>query len=172
MDSNILEAVQQGKNDCGPKCSKYRGALTVELIRSALKQAGFVVSDRDVYIKGIPIEIDLMILKSDSNPANRILYDAADVLAVLEIKSRGSFGESSIKEIRGNFNLIKSTNNNIACLYMTLSERKTYKWKVTPENIHSPAYTLFWNTGTEDKLKFEQTGDWTKFITDIKRMRR
>jgi len=170
MDSFILEEVRQRKSDCGPKCSKYRGALAVELIRSALRQEGLFVSDRDVYIKGIPLEIDLLILKSDSSPANHILYNANDVLAILEIKNRGSFGEVSIKQIRENFNLIRSSNDNIECLYVTISERETYRWKVTPENIGSPVYTLFWNTGTEDKLKFERTGEWDTLITVIKKM--
>ena len=80
------------------------------MIRDAFKKEGFTVSERDVYIKGIPIENDLMVLRPGIKSENRILYDHEDILVVLEIKSRGSFGKSIIEGIRKNFNLIKAIN--------------------------------------------------------------
>lgn len=169
-DKYILDNYKKAKENFGSKCSKYRGTLTVELIRQALKKEGFIVSERDVFIKGIPIENDLIISKVGSKPENRILYNKEDVLAVLEIKSRGIWGKSAIDRIRKNFDLIKSNNKNIKCLYMTLSDRKSYKWKATEANINSPAYTLFWHTGPENKLRFEPTGDWTRLVSTIRKI--
>ena len=168
IEQDILKKIEGAKKDFGPKCSKYIGALTVELIRDEFKREGFAVSDRDVFIKGLPIENDLMIIKPHSKPQNRILYDNKDVLAAIEIKSRGSFSKSTMEVIRKNFDLIKRSNKKIRCLYVALSERKTYKWKVTEENINSPAYTLFWHSGSEENMHFESTGDWTRLVNDIR----
>lgn len=164
----IQEKIESAKGDC--KCKKFTGALTVELIREALLKKGFNVSERDVFIKGIPIEVDLVISKKGTKPKNRILYQSEDVLVVLEVKSKGTFGESSIKSILKNFTLIKQKTKNIHCIYVTLSERKTYKWKATKNNIKSRAYTLFWHSGHESNMKFEPTCDWDKLMKNLRKI--
>jgi hypothetical protein len=168
-EHEILNIINKSKKEFGPKCSKFTGALTVELIRKAFKEEGIPVSDRDVFIKGIPVEHDLIVPHSSSRPKNRILYDNKDVRIVLEIKSRGIFGETAINNIRNNFEKIKRLNNKIKCIYVTISDRKTYKWKATKHNINSPAYTLFWHKGPEENMHFESTGDWARLIIDIKK---
>ena len=45
----------------GVKCSKFTGALTIEVLRLHLKRNGIPVSRRDVFIKGVGIEVDLII---------------------------------------------------------------------------------------------------------------
>ena len=164
---DILEIVSRATEEFGIKCRKFNGTMTVELIRKALLEEGFNVSERDVFINRIPIEIDLLIVQKGTNSPNRINYKPADILVAFEIKCRGTFGEESIKSIANHFKIIKEARENINCMYVTLSERKTYKWKATEENINAPAYTLFWHSGPENKLKFDPTGDWEKLIKDL-----
>jgi hypothetical protein len=58
--------------------------LTVELIRDELKRAGLRISARDVFIKNVPVEIDLLIPKAEAKPEHGILYNPEDVLVVFE----------------------------------------------------------------------------------------
>lgn len=143
----VLEKILRATEEFGIKCKKFSGAITAELIREALLVEGFNISERDVFIDGIPIEIDLLITQKDSSPKNQIRYNPNDVLVALEIKSRGSFGKNSTRSILNNFEIIKQTQKTIQCIYITLSERKNYKWRATEENINAPVYTLFWHSG-------------------------
>jgi hypothetical protein len=59
-DQEILESINIAKRDFGMKCYKYAGAITVEVLRLALQHYGFLVSERDVFICGVPFEIDLL----------------------------------------------------------------------------------------------------------------
>jgi hypothetical protein len=163
----VLEKVLRAMEEFEVKCKKFSGAITTALIREALLEEGFNVSERDVFIDGIPIEIDLLIAQKDASPINRIRYDPKDVLVVLEIKSRGTFGENACRRISTNFNIIKQTKNNICCIYITLSERKNYKWRATEKEINAPVYTLFWHSGPENKLEYDPTGNWEKLINDL-----
>ena len=166
-EEKILETVSRATEEFGIKCKKFSGAITVELIREALLEEGFSVSERDVFINGIPIEVDLLIAQKDISPVNRIQYKPEDVLVVFEIKGRGTFGENSIKSIFNNFKIIKQNKESIHCIYVTLSDRKSYKWKATAKNINAPVYTLFWNSGPENSMKFNPTGDWKRLIKDL-----
>jgi len=152
-----------------PKCKKFDGAVAVEIIRDALQSEGFNVSEKDVYIQGIPIEIDLLIARQGVFPERRILFRPEDVLVALEIKSRGAFGEQALTTIAKNFKMIKKACKSIKCIYVTISERKSYPKKPTYENINAPAYTLFWNSGPEDNQEFSDTGEWKLFIEELRK---
>lgn len=102
-DATLLDQINRAKEDFGTKCSKYAGAITVEFIRRALREHGISASPRDVFIKGVPIEIDLLIPKASTSPENGILYRPEDVLIALEIKNSGAFGEATIRRIKNNF---------------------------------------------------------------------
>jgi UDP-N-acetylglucosamine 2-epimerase len=170
QERNILEIVTKTSQDFGVKCKKFSGTLTVELIRQALLKKGFNVSERDVFIKGIPVEIDLLIYKKGISSENRVLYKPEDVLVILEVKRKGTFGEFAIKSIMNNFKLIKQRSKNINCIYVTLTERKNYKWKATEQNINSPVFTLFWHSGPENNMKYENTRDWKKLINYLNKI--
>ena len=95
------------------RCTKFVGALTVEILRKELAKLGFSVSNRDVFIEGIPNELDLLITKNGRQPEEKIAYRSNDVLAVLEIKFRGSYGKDMINRIRKVFDSIKKMNKKI-----------------------------------------------------------
>ena len=48
------------------------GALTIEVIRLKLCEKGFNVSHRNVFIEGVPYELDLLVLK-ENVPNDRVV---------------------------------------------------------------------------------------------------
>jgi hypothetical protein len=168
-DQKILDDIIVAKQDFGMKCPKYAGAITVEIFRSALQKIGFIVSERDVFIRGVPFEIDLLIPSFTAKPKNRILYEPFEVMVAFEIKNTGMFGELGVKAIRRSFAQIKSVNEKIECIYLTLTERPSYKWAVTTEKLGlvGEAFTLFGHSSSEKKMVYTSSGDWQKFINKL-----
>ncbi|MEK7354116.1 MAG: hypothetical protein AABZ77_06400 [Chloroflexota bacterium] len=156
----------QGKKELGIKSKKFAGALTVEILKRALNEQEIPVSPRDVFIKGVSAEIDLIIPRK-LNPIYELLYDSEDVLAVLEVKEIGSFGEETINQTRKNFNSIRQVSDDIYCAYVTVTERKGFKWAVTMENLGFPAYTLFWHK-SDDIENGEPSGDFERLVNDLR----
>ena len=99
-DRDILEAVQRAKEKFGLKCAKYSGALTVELIRRALKEEGVLPSPRDMFIVGVPLEIDIVIPKRDAKLQYGLAFEPTEVLATIVVKNAGSFGDRTVRKIR------------------------------------------------------------------------
>ena len=143
-------------------CRKFSGALTVELIRQRLKKIGIPVSPRDVFIKGVPIEIDLLIPKPGARPGHNIIYEPEDVVAVLEIKYRGAFSREARDATRDNFRKIKRHNERIQCIYLAVTETRGYKWAVYQKDLGFPAYTLNWWSNTTKK--HTQSRGWDKLV--------
>lgn len=168
-EGEILETVSNAKRDFG-KCAKFAGAVTVEIIKQALEEAGILTSPRDVFIKGLPVEIDLLVPKKRAEPEYGLLYEPQDVLVVLEIKNYGSFGEKTINGIKENFQRIQQLNKVIYCAYLTLAERKGYKWAISEQNIGFGAYTLFWHSRSGKNFTIEPTGDWKKLLNKISKI--
>lgn len=169
MEQNeLFTSIIQGKKDFGVKCKKFAGTLTVEMLKRVLEEHGIPVSPRDVFIRGVGIEIDLILTKNKS-PRYGLFYEPEDVLAVLEVKELGSFGEQTINQIRKNFELINKIRDNINCAYITLTERKGFKWAITTENLGFPAYTLFWHKGNNIE-NAEPSGDFGRLIDDLRRI--
>lgn len=166
-DDHLLDSVSKAKQAFGTKCSKFLGSVTVELLRMALFDSGINVSARDVFIRGVPIEIDLIVSKPDVSPFAGLLYEPSDVLAAFEVKNTGLFGESSLKSIRRAFSLIKKAQSDIYCVYVTLAERKNYKWAANKDNLGVDVFTLFWHNGSEKHRRYESTGDWYRLIKKL-----
>ena len=173
----ILQALRKAKSRFAAKSrleakkhTKFTGAVTIEIIREHLKAHGFSVSPRDVFIKGIPLEIDLLIVKPKTVPEHGILYHPDDVLAALEIKARGCYGEKARDRVGESFQRL-SRAGHIWCAYLTVVEQEHYKWSVTTESIGFPAYTMFCHKGDPDDLRAENaTADWKKFLRKLTAM--
>lgn len=145
--------------------AKFSGNVTVELFKYALLLNGITTSPRDVFIRGLPLEIDLLIARAGTTPKYSLLYEPEDVLIVFEIKNAGSFGDETIKRIRHNYLKIKKCNPNISCFYVTIHERDNFKWKITEENTGFFAYSLFWYSSSgKNKIP---SGEWNKLIDKI-----
>ena len=176
---HLLNAAENYKESFGAKDNKYVGALSVELIKLALRENGIVTSARDVFIRGVPLEIDLLIPSADAKPDYGLVYRPEEVSAVLEIKTRGCYGEKALNAIRAAFDLIRKTNPRIGCAYVTLTELKRYKYAVSEENLGHNAFTFAWHTREhmkpgkwpstpEEWQKLVTPGEWDRFLDWVK----
>lgn len=166
-DQELLDCIVEAKRTFGKKCPKYAGACTVEALRAALGAAGLPVSARDVFIRGVPFEIDLLIPRAEAVEVDKLVYDANDVLVALEVKNSGSFGESTLKNVRCCFERIRAESSNIACLYVTVAELRNYRWAATAENLDADVYTLFLHNSAR-RRKYEATGHWELLLARIR----
>jgi hypothetical protein len=173
--SHLLNTVQNYKESFGVKDNKYKGALSVELMRLVLEENGIITSGRDVFIKGIPLEIDLLVPGANAKPEYGLVYRPEDVIAALEIKSLGCWGEKALNSIREAFDLIRKSNARIGCAYVTLTELDPYKWAVNDENLGYRAFTLArhtrehmkpgkWPPNPEAWHKLLTPGEWDKLL--------
>jgi|HubBroStandDraft_6_1064221.scaffolds.fasta_scaffold668781_2 hypothetical protein len=57
------EIVTKAWEECDAfgKCGKFAGAATVEILKQALADEGLPTSVRDVFIKGLPVEWDIVV---------------------------------------------------------------------------------------------------------------
>jgi hypothetical protein len=148
--------------------NKFIGALMVELIRAEFIRNGIEISPRDVFIENIPFECDLLILNKQITPSHGIIYTPGDVKAVIEIKTRGNFGEQAGRRLLDTFDLISAKYQHIQCIYLTLYERENYKYRLVPEKWKYSVVELF-STQNDPDIAFEHgtlqpTGEWEKFI--------
>jgi len=167
-DTEILEAVEATERYFGPRCGKYSGALTVEIIRRALQQEGVLVSPRDVFIRGIPVEVDLILPRKGVVPRDDLVYEPQDVLMAVEVKKSGSFGDKTIEAVRRNAETLRTASPWIICSCLVLSEREGYCWALTDENATCKTYTMFWHRGEGTKRIQRSTGDWKRFLADVR----
>jgi hypothetical protein len=143
---------------------KFAGAVTAELMKTFLAAEGISTSARDVYIRGVPLEIDLIVPRRGQKPTFELVYEPKQVAAALEIKKSGSFGEPSLLTIKSNFNRLRALK--VRCAYVAIEERETYRWRATRQNIGGfPCFTLCWHKG-EDLI---ETQDWTRLLAFLRR---
>lgn len=171
-DRDLLERVRsyQEQFGLGVKCNKFLGAVTVEVLRAALREAGLLVAERDVFIRGVPVEVDLLILRPGTDTIGRLLYESSEVIAALEIKNRGSFGKSTVQRVHATFLRFSGAVPGIHCAYVTLSERKGYGWAITDDNIGDPhrAFTLFRREGAVGDCDSPiSTGQWCQLLQTL-----
>src|ERR1035437_5440630 len=138
--------------------------MTIELVKRVLAHEGIATSARDVFVRGIPLEIDLIVPRRGQEPTLGLLYEPQQVAAALEIKKSGTFGRQSLQTIRRNFKQLRK--HKVKCAYLTLEERKTYRYKETRKNIGGfPCFTLAWHMG-QDELT--ETRHWENFLTFLR----
>jgi hypothetical protein len=144
------------------KCNKFAGAVATEILKEALASEGIPTSVRDVFIKGLPIEWDLVVPRAHAAPAlNGLLYESSDVVCALEIKLSGLHSQEDVPRMSQKFERAKSLG--ISCVYVTIGERETYRHRATSENLGFPAFTLMWH-----RAEPVDTGDWKKLLSFLK----
>ena len=141
-------------------CGKFAGAATVEIVKQILAEEGIPTSVRDVFIQGLPVEIDLVVPRAGAEPLlNGLLYEPTQVACALEIKLSGLHSKKDVPSIIRNFDRAKALG--VPCGYVTLGERKSYRDKATEENLGFPCFTLTWHTAKT----LSDTGDWPRLLT-------
>ena len=146
--------------------TKVTGAIAVQVLRQHLIQNGVSVSTRDVFIKGIPIELDLIIPRRGAEPECGILYRPQDVVAVLEVKYSGIYSRESLESIKKNFDQIQVKHQHICCTCVVVLEREGFKYAATRASLGHPAYTLHLWAGTKERV--EPTGEWEALLQHLR----
>ncbi len=146
------------------KCGKFAGAATVEVMKQALKDEGIPTSGRDVFVRGLPMEIDLIVPCPGAAPLlNGLLYEPSQVACALEVKLSGLHSKEDVPSLARKFEQAKTLG--VRCGYVTLGERQSYRDKATEENLRFPCFTLTWHTART----LTDTGDWPRLLTFIRR---
>ena len=167
-EREIVERARKAKRDFGSAYTKkFGGAAAVEILRSALCKEGIVTSRRDVYIRGIPLEVDLIIPRMNAEPWLDLLYEPEHVAIALEVKKTGTFCKEGRDKIRDDFGRLKKAG--IRCAYVSLEERKNYKWRPreTDTDFGYPCFNLAWHKKDDGPL--DPTGDWEKLIALLRK---
>jgi hypothetical protein len=153
------------------RSTKFVGAMTIELLRKDLMELGLNVSNRDIFIEGVPNELDLLVAKKGTNPEENLVYRPDDILAVLEVKFRGSYGKSSVVKIKKVFDSIKAANKSIECYYVSVSENRRYKHRITRDNLGYQCFEFFTReSNLESALRngrIAPTGDWERLRSKL-----
>ena len=171
-DEAILREVEQQKQAFGTTCRKLCGALTSEILRSHIVSHGFTVSPRDVFIRGLGAELDLMVVRPGATPTLGVVYEPSDVLAVLEVKNHGAFGPQTAENTRHVFDRVTKVAAHVFCCYLSLLERKGYPHAVTDHALGYPAFTMFLHSGSGRREIRTSTGDWNRFLAELRRSTR
>ena len=82
----LLQKLQSAEKELGFDSRQFSGAVCVSLLKETLYKKGYSTSEKDVFIKGVPIEIDLLLVKPNSKPSYGVLWNPEDVIAAFEIK--------------------------------------------------------------------------------------
>lgn len=169
-EPKLLNTIMKFRDEM--KATKFIGALTIELLRKEFIKKGLNVSNRDVFIKGVPYELDLIILKKRKKAQENLLYKPEQVLAVLEIKFRGVYSKEGVENIKKVFDSIKGVNKEIKCIYLTISENTNYKYYSEEQKLGDFSFFLLERkTNLESAIKkgkLHITGDWDKLIKVLK----
>jgi hypothetical protein len=148
------------------KSRKFSGAMTAELMKSALENEGIPTSARDVFIRGLPSEIDLIVPYPGEKPTLGLLYEPRQVALALEIKKTGSFGGQGLQTIRELFGQLRRLK--VACTYVSLEDRKNYRHRPTYKNLgRYKCYTLAWHDDADGP--FKDTRHWEGHLTFIRK---
>ena len=165
MDADeLVRRARDAKESFGIKCGKFAGAVTVEILKEALAIEGIPTSQRDVFIRGIPVEIDLVIPREGQRPRWGLVYDPSQVAAVLEVKNSGSFGPKTLATTTRHFALFREAN--VAYAYVTFEERRRYKWAATTQRDGPPCFTLAWHSANRKTI--EVTTEWADVLTFLR----
>jgi hypothetical protein len=160
-EEQLVNAVRSAKDDFGhnyPK--KFGGAVAVEILRRKLQCCSIASSRRDVFVRDVPVETDLVIPYAGERPLMELLYEPHQVAVALEVKKSGIFGARGIQAIRRSFNLLRE--KGVCCAYFTFEDMKGYKFAGTPESLGCRCFTMAWHKTSEGP--FEPTEEWKAFV--------
>jgi len=138
----------------------------MEIIRQQLIREGLPVSARDVFIKGNPAELDLLIHRPSAKPEYGIVFDPEDVAVVLEIKNSGVYDKDSAASIAKRFHSLQTLNLRIQCVYLTICENQKFKAHITTESLGFQAFTLCWVNSTRTQVT--KANDWKMIVDHIR----
>ncbi len=163
---------------------KIHGNLIAITIRKYLSNiflyygVNYKVSPANSYIKGSPVEWDLIVLTENAKGINNTnIYDAKDCICVLELKTSGIVNLQDFKKtIKRQLNHIKYIRSNQNCKlqfgYISFEETKKYfeETKNLFESLNEPSNNVFTfiNYPHDKKIKFvDGCEDFEKYIFNL-----
>jgi hypothetical protein len=160
----IWDQYATAKKCCGEKCTKFGGALFTEILRKHLLPHGIPVSTRDVFVRDLNLEVDLLVhTKTAAEPDHGILYNPSDVLGVLEVKAFGAVGgKEAVQVVKRNLETIGQLTG-AKCFYVCLQENQEREFD--GQQVSFGDYSFFLNK-TKPRRR-DETGDWKRLITDL-----
>jgi hypothetical protein len=164
---NGLEVVTKAVDACDLlECSKFYGAVAAELLRQALASEGIATSNRDVYVRDLPFESDLLVLHGGAQGAfNGLLYEPAQVLCVIEVKLSGMIDVAkSLPKLRRNFDL--ATKAGLACCYVCMADRRAAV--LTEKALGFRCFTLAYAVGYGPRLRYEDSNVWQGLLSFLR----
>jgi hypothetical protein len=160
----LVERVRKAKTDFGdyyPK--KFGGAAAIEILRVALREERIETSRRDVFIRGIPLEVDLIVPRKGAKPWLDLLYEPQHVVVALEVKKYGVYGEKARDKLKKNFASLWKKGVN--CAYITFEDRESYLWRPKEEFLGFPCFALAWTERDNGELKStKEDENWEAFV--------
>jgi len=141
-------------------CNKFEGHLAVEILKQALADEGIGTSVRDVFIKGMPLEWDLVVPCLGASPSfNGLLYEPTQAKVAMEVKLSGLCGSKAkaLSTIRGNFELAQAAG--VQCVYVAFCDRQS--GCATDQNLGFPCYNLTWSHRPKPR---QDSGDWPRLL--------
>jgi len=139
VSEELAHAIAKDERLSPQKKGKISGRITENVIRNHLLKKGLNLSNTRVRIDPSWQEIDLLLLKPESDPT-KSKYSAREVDTILEIKNNAVADQTT--EIKKNFNNLKQIAKNVRFAVIILSERDGYKYAIKQEELGYPVFTL------------------------------
>lgn len=133
---------QRGRELTRSEKTELSGIATENIVRDHLLKKNLNVSKTRVYIsqEGIEgMEIDLLLLKHGID-STKTIYRPDEVDTVFEIKNNAVTDQTT--KTKANFHRIKENLKKLRFAFVCLSERTTYTYRVTQEELGYPVFEL------------------------------
>ena len=139
VSRELAQATARSERLSPQKRGEISGRVTENVIRDHLLKKGLNMSRSRVRIAPSWLEIDLLVLKPESD-STKSKYSAEEVDTILEIKNNAVGDQTTT--IKKNFNKLKQIANKARFAVIVLSERDGYKYAIKQEELGYPVFTL------------------------------
>ena len=186
----IFELIQKKRDELDKKDNtvswkKFIGDYFVRVIIEFLSKEipeGYQITKPNAYITGYPIEYDLLIVNTDSEPESFThSFDPKDVHLGMELKMNGIYGsrkdlEKNNQKVKNTFDIVKKEHSHINFVYLTFSEATNPKrtgsidYLKINKNVIGKDYGVFClSDSRRQTITAELENDWDKFVEEINR---
>lgn len=156
----LLKSLKSAEKSLGFSSRQFSGAICVSLLKELINSQGLSTSEKDVFIKDVPIEFDLLIVKPNSKPLHGLLWNPDNVIAALEVKKSGTISEDGIVKTNSDFGRLRTYHPHIKLFFITFSEIRS---KVAVIKRSDDSFTFF----IRRNGKYSDTGDYERFLSVI-----
>ena len=177
--------VELDKKDNTVSWKKFIGDYFVRVIIEFLSKEipeGYQITKPNAYITGYPIEYDLLIVNTDSEPESFThSFDPKDVHLGMELKMNGIYGsrkdlEKNNQKVKNTFDIVKKEHSHINFVYLTFSEVTNPKRKGSIDyleinrDVFEPDYGAFClSDSRREAITPDLENQWVDFVQKVNR---